>query len=137
MNRQLQKLTLFYDGLCPLCLAEIRFLSRRNQEGLLDFIDINSGRFDAGSVGVSCEQALAAMYGQFADGHLIQGPAVFAAAYERARLPFLAWFFSRKSLQPMLQRGYQFFARNRHKISKLVGPSALWLESKTNMTNKS
>jgi predicted DCC family thiol-disulfide oxidoreductase YuxK len=123
----LEKLTLFYDGACPLCQAEIQFLSRRNRAGLLDFVDINSARFDADSIGISCEQALAAMYGQYANGVLIQGVAVFPEAYRRADLPFLAWMFSRKLLQPILQVGYRFFAKNRHAISKLLGPSALYL----------
>ena len=51
----LEKLTLFYDGACPLCQAEILFLSRRNQAGLLDFVDINSERFDSDKIGISCE----------------------------------------------------------------------------------
>jgi predicted DCC family thiol-disulfide oxidoreductase YuxK len=127
----LQKLTLFYDGACPLCQAEIQFLSRRNQAGLLDFVDINSERFDADNVGISCEQALAAMYGQYANGVLIQGVAVFPEAYRRANLPFLAWMFSRKSLQPVLQVGYRFFAKNRHAISSLLGPTALYLVKAT------
>ena len=127
MTNHLQKLTLFYDGACPLCQAEILFLSGRNQEGLLDFIDINSERYDPISVGVSCEQALASMYGQYADGELIHGATVFPEAYRRANLPFLAWLFSRKILQSILQFGYRFFAKNRHQISKLLGPGALWL----------
>lgn len=124
---QLEKLTLFYDGACPLCQAEILFLSSRNQANLLDFVDIHSEQFDSAKVGVSCEAALAAMYGQFASGKLIQGVAVFPEAYRRADLPRLAWFFSRKSLQPFLKLGYQFFAKNRHTISSLFGPTALRL----------
>ena len=127
MSNNLQKLTLFYDGACPLCQAEILFLSGRNQAGLLDFIDVNSDRYDPAKVGVSCEQALAAMYGQYADGSLISGAAVFPEAYRRAKLPFLAWLFSRKFLQPALKIGYQFFAKHRHAISKALGPSALYL----------
>ena len=127
MSPKLQKLSLFYDGACPLCQAEILFLSGRNQADLLEFIDINSEKYDPKKVGVSCEEALAAMYGQYADGTLISGPAVFPAAYQRADLPKLAWFFSRKSLQPALQIGYRFFAKNRHAISGLLGPGALWL----------
>ena len=123
----LEKLTLFYDGACPLCQAEILFLSKRNQAGLLDFVDINSERFDADNIGISCEQALAAMYGQYANGVLIQGVAVFPEAYRRANLPFLAWMFSRKLLQPILQVGYRFFAKNRHAISSVFGPPALYL----------
>jgi predicted DCC family thiol-disulfide oxidoreductase YuxK len=124
---QLEKLTLFYDGTCPLCQAEILFLSRRSQAGQLDFVDIHSAYFDPEKIGVSCDQALAAMYGQFADGTLIQGVSVFPEAYRRAGLPYLAWIFSRKSLQPILQVAYRFFAKNRHAISKLFGPAALGL----------
>ncbi len=123
----LEKLTLFYDGACPLCQAEILFLSRRNQAGLLDFVDINSERFDAAKIGISCDQALAAMYGQYHNGVLIQGVTVFSEAYRRADLPFLAWIFSRKRLQAILQAAYRFFAKNRHAISRLLGPTALYL----------
>ena len=130
MTNHLQKLTLFYDGACPLCQAEILFLSGRNQDGLLDFIDINSERYDPIAVGVSCEQALAAMYGQYADGGLIQGAKVFPEAYRRANLPFLAWLFSRPYLEPILNVAYRLFAKYRHPISNLIGPSALWLAKK-------
>ena len=108
MANNLQKLTLFYDGACPLCQAEILFLSVRNQKHLLDFIDINSEAYDSLKVGVSCEEALAAMYGQYADGTLINGVTVFPEAYRRADLGTLAWIFSRKSLQPLLKVGYRF-----------------------------
>jgi predicted DCC family thiol-disulfide oxidoreductase YuxK len=124
---QLEKLTLFYDGACPLCQAEILFLSGRNQDNLLSFVDINSEQYDPQKVGVSCEAALAAMYGQFASGKLIQGVSVFPEAYRRANLPRMAWFFSRKPLQPLLRLAYLFFAKNRHAISNLFGPAALRL----------
>ncbi len=127
MDQNLQKLTLFYDGACPLCQAEILFLSGRNQAGLLNFVDINSKAYDPLKVGVSCEEALAAMYGQYADGTLINGVTVFPEAYRRADLPRLAWIFSRKSMQPVLKMGYRFFAKNRHAISRVLGPGALWL----------
>lgn len=127
MVNKLQKLTLFYDGACPLCQAEILFLSGRNQAKLLDFVDIHSEQYDPLTVGVSCEQALAAMYGQYADGTVIHGVSVFPEAYQRTNLPFLAWVFSRPVLQPILKVGYQFFAKNRHGISRILGPGALWL----------
>ena len=130
MRSHLQKLTLFYDGACPLCQAEILFLSSRNQQKLLDFVDVNSDQFNANTVGVSCEQALAAMYGQYADGSLIQGAAVFPEAYRRANLMFMAWLFSRESLQPLLRLSYQIFAKYRHSISRVLGPAALRLVQK-------
>lgn len=124
MSDELQKLTLFYDGECPLCQAEILFLSSRNKTNLLDFININSERYDPLTIGVSCERALAVMYGQYADGTLLHGVSVFPEAYRRVDLPFLAWIFSMPTLQPMLEVGYRFFAKNRHGISRIFGPSA-------------
>ena len=129
--KALEKLTLFYDGACPLCQAEIQFLSRRNQARLLDFVDINSEHFDSAKIGISCEQALAAMYGQYESGVLIQGVTVFSEAYRRADLPFLAWVFSRNSLQSIWQLAYRFFAKNRHAISRILGPTALRLVKAT------
>lgn len=127
----MKKLTMFYDGLCPLCQAEILFLSGRNQAGLLSFVDVNSNRYSADEIGVSCQQALDSMYAQYDDGELINGVDVFSAAYERANLPKLAWLFSRPSLRPALTWAYRFFAKNRHAISGLFGPSALWLVNAT------
>ena len=123
----MKKLTMYYDGLCPLCKAEILFLSGRNEAGLLSFVDINSSQYIAESVGVSCQQALDSMYAQYDDGALINGVDVFTAAYERANLPILAWLFSRASLRPMLTWGYRFFAKHRHSISSILGPTALRL----------
>ena len=42
----MQTLTMYYDGKCPLCLAEVEFLQRRNVLGLLSFQDINQPTFD-------------------------------------------------------------------------------------------
>ena len=123
----MKKLTMYYDGLCPLCQAEILFLSRRNAAGLLSFVDVNSSHYSADAVGVSCQQALDSMYAQYDDGELINGVDVFCAAYERANLPTLAWLFSQPSLRPMLSWGYRFFAKNRHLISRIFGPVALWV----------
>ncbi len=123
----MKKLTMYYDGLCPLCQAEILFLSRRNEAGLLSFVDVNSSQYSADAVGVSCLEALDSMYAQYDDGELINGVDVFSAAYQRANLPTLAWLFSRPSLRPMLNLGYRFFAKNRHRISSIFGPAALRL----------
>ncbi|QWD87411.1 DUF393 domain-containing protein [Polynucleobacter paludilacus] len=124
---QLEKLTLFYDGTCPLCQAEILFLSKRNQAGLLSFVDINSRQYDPSQVGVSCDIALASMYAQYESGKLINGVEVFLQAYKRANLPVLVWLFSRPYLRPIFNGSYQLFARFRHPISRTIGPMALRL----------
>ncbi|KRH78339.1 hypothetical protein FERRO_13230 [Ferrovum sp. JA12] len=129
-STELRRLTLFYDGACALCQAEILFLSSRNQEGLLDFVDVQSTHYDPIQTGVSCAAALSAMYAQYDDGEMIHGVRVFPEAYRRAQLPLLAWLFSRQLLQPLFKVGYYFFAKNRHGISKILGPTTLWLVRK-------
>lgn len=120
----LKRLTIFFDGACPLCLAEITFLKSRNQADLLGFVDINSSNYDSQQVGVSCSEALSKMYGQVEGEVPINGVAVFAEAYRRADLKILTWIFTRAWLMPLLKPSYWFFARYRHGISSLVGP---WL----------
>jgi predicted DCC family thiol-disulfide oxidoreductase YuxK len=119
--------TLFYDGACPLCQAEIVFLQNRNASGLLRFVDINSSQYDAQQVGVSCEEALASMYGQIEGEAPINGVAVFGEAYRRANLPFMTWLFTRNWMMPILGPSYRFFAKHRHGISGFFGPPLLKL----------
>lgn len=119
--------TLFYDGACPLCQAEIIFLQNRNQAGLLHFIDINSAQYDPQQVGVSCEEALASMYGQVEGEQAINGVGVFGEAYRRANLPLMAWIFTRRWMMPILRPSYRFFAKHRHGISGFFGPPLLRL----------
>jgi len=73
-------LTVFYDGRCPLCQAEILFLSRRSQPQILRFIDIHSSNYDASATGVSCEEAMTALYGQIEGEPTMQGVQVFSEA---------------------------------------------------------
>jgi predicted DCC family thiol-disulfide oxidoreductase YuxK len=123
----MKSFTLFYDGACPLCQAEILFLQNRNQAGLLYFIDINSVQYDPQKVGVSCEEALASMYGQIEGEQPINGVAVFGEAYRRANLPLMAWIFTRSWMMPILGPSYRFFAKHRHGISGFFGPPLLKL----------
>lgn len=120
-------LTLYYDGQCPLCLAEIHALQARNHRHLLKFVDVSGDSFEASGHGLSCTEALATMHGRIDDGAWLSGPAVFCEAYRRAGLPLLAWLFSRPWLAPLLGIAYRHFARHRHAVSRLIGPSLLRL----------
>jgi predicted DCC family thiol-disulfide oxidoreductase YuxK len=123
----MKSFTLFYDGACPLCQAEILFLQSRNQAGLLHFVDINSAQYDPQKIGVTCEEALVSMYGQIEGEPPVNGVAVFAEAYRRANLPLMAWIFSRRWMMPILGPSYRFFAKHRHGISGFFGPPLLRL----------
>ena len=89
------ELTLYYDGQCPLCIAEMDFLQSRNAAGQLAFVDITQAGFAEAGHHISCEAAMAQIHGRTADGQVLVGVPVFAAAYKLAKLPVLAWLLSR------------------------------------------
>ncbi len=127
LSRGPDSLTIYYDGLCPLCLAEIHILNARNRRGLMSFIDVSDKAFADAGHPVSCAEAMAKMHGRLGDGQLLTGVSVFAEAYRRADLGFLAWLFSRAWMRPILDVGYGWFARYRHSISRVIGPPLLRL----------
>ena len=126
----MQSLTIYYDGECPLCLAEIHFLKSRNKDHLIEFVDVAATQYDEATHQLSCQLALAAMHGRLADGTLLKGIPVFTEAYRRSDLPFLAWIFSRTWLEPFLSAMYYVFAKYRHSISKTIGPMLLRLSKR-------
>ncbi len=126
----MQRFTMYYDGTCPLCQAEIHFLQSRNRLGLLEFVDVAAPEYSEATHQLSCKVALATMQGRLADGTQLEGIPVFAEAYKRAHLPLLAWIFSRRWLAPILKAAYFIFAKYRHPISKMLGPSMLRLSKR-------
>ena len=126
----MQSLTIYYDGECPLCLAEIHFLKSRNKDRLIEFVDVAAAQYDEATHQLSCQLALAAMHGRLADGTLLKGIPVFTEAYRRSDLPMLAWIFSRTWLEPFLSAMYYVFAKYRHSISKTIGPMMLRLSKR-------
>ncbi len=123
----MQKLTIYYDGQCPLCQAEIEFLKMRNRENLLAFVDLADPSLDEDKHQISCSMALANIHGRLGDGRLLVGVPVFAEAYRRAGLHALSWLLSRRWSTPMLSIAYRVFARYRRPISARIGPLLLWI----------
>jgi predicted DCC family thiol-disulfide oxidoreductase YuxK len=120
-------LTIYYDGLCPLCMAEIHFLTARNRKGLLSFVDISNKEFADAGHPVSCADAMSQIRGRLGSGQLLTGVPVFIEAYRRADLRLLAWLLSRAWTRPILDLGYIWFARYRQSISRVIGPPLLGL----------
>jgi predicted DCC family thiol-disulfide oxidoreductase YuxK len=53
------ELTLYYDGQCPLCVAEVEFLQSRSTQDQLAFVDVTESNFEAASHNISCAAAMA------------------------------------------------------------------------------
>lgn len=122
------KLTIFYDGDCPLCLAEIHFLKQHNQRGLLVFTSLQ--QLDFANSDIKCDLALRTIHAKLAAHEIIVGPEVFYEAYKRTDLRLVNYLFSLKLFRYFYAKFYGLFAKYRHQISKLIGSYMLRMVKK-------
>ncbi len=120
-------LTLYYDGNCPLCKAEMIYLSARDKTGKLGFVDVRQPCALDNLSGVSCANALANIHAQTLDGQTLLGVDAFRVAYAMVDLKILSWLLGIQVLQPLYRRSYRLFATHRYTLSKIFGKAALKL----------
>lgn len=100
------KISIYYDGSCPLCRREIAWYQRRGTAAV--FCDIS----DPANLpaGLSHEDALARFHIRDADGTMRDGADAFLAVW--AETPGLRWLAGILSPQPikwLLERAYRGF----------------------------
>jgi len=114
------ELTIFYDGGCPLCAAEMRHLSRRDSARKIAYEDIYAADFSARFPQIDQQAADRILHGQLADGQLIFGLDVTYQAWvlvgKRKWVAILRW----PIIKPIADLTYLFFAKHRNRISKLL-----------------
>ena len=78
------KIKLLYDGQCPLCLREVRFLQKRDAgRGIVAFVDVADDRYQPEAHGgVEFEAAMGRIHAVLPDGTVIQNVEVFRRIYE-------------------------------------------------------
>ncbi len=112
------KLTIFFDGGCPLCKREVDFMQSRNKKGYLRFIDINSSDFSLDpKYGITYKQAMERIHALKSDGSVINDIKVFQEAYS---LIGLGWIYSPTKLpifDKLIDFVYRFWAKYRLKIT--------------------
>lgn len=93
-NAHAPRLTLLYDGECPLCLREVAMLRARSDKrgGTIAFVDISVDDFEEAGFGVSYEKAMGRIHGLDDRGRLIEGVEVFRLAYQAVGLGWVYGF---------------------------------------------
>ena len=108
------RIRVLYDGECPLCSREIRFLERRDRgRGRIQFEDIADPGFDPHGYGVEAGELMARIHGVLPSGDLIEGVEVFRRAYSAVGLGWLMAPTRLPGLRNLADLAYRIFARNR------------------------
>ena len=88
--REPWEVRVLYDGDCPLCSREIRFLERRDRgRGRIDFEDITGPDFDAFRYGLQPQQVMDRIHAVLPDGSVVEGVEVFRRASSAVGLGWL------------------------------------------------
>lgn len=103
-------LYMLYDGKCPICSKEVRFLKDRDSS--LRYIDIADGKFKSFS-SIGYEDAMKAMIAVEEGGKIHTGVDAFHEIYLRRRLFFLAIILKLPVFEPLFKLGYSVFAKYR------------------------
>ena len=115
------RLTVFYDGACPLCRREIDFYRRRKGAQSLDWVDVSRCAGETAAPGLSKAEAMARFHVKRADGRLASGGLAFAQLWAALpgfrplglvlQCPPLAW---------LAERGYRLFLKLRPRLQALA-----------------
>ena len=113
-------LTLFYDGRCPLCVAEMRRLAELDTGARLAFEDINDADFSVRHPHIDIVAANQVLHGQTNTGEMLYGLDVSCQAWKavgRHRwMAILRW----PLIRGLADAGYRLFARHRYRISRYL-----------------
>ena len=88
-NQEQQRLTVYFDGACPLCRREITFYQRLNGANKIQWCDVSDQHDESIEPGLTREAALKRFHVRRADGKLASGATAFAELW--MALPAFAW----------------------------------------------
>lgn len=114
-------LTLYFDGHCAFCTTEMARLRKWDRAGRLAFVDITQAGFDPSHLGATMADLNLEMYSQSADGKVHVGTDSMLAAYPLVGRGWVVWPLRVPLLRRVLTSAYRAFARNRYRMSKLLG----------------
>ncbi|MDP5326613.1 MAG: DUF393 domain-containing protein [Paracoccaceae bacterium] len=112
--------TVFYDGSCPLCSAEIGVYRRQDTQGALKLVDVSQP--STLPEGLTQAAALARFHVITADGQLLSGAAAFVAVWRGlAGWRWLARLSDLPGMLWLLEQGYRGFLPIRPALARVFG----------------
>ena len=111
------KLTFLYDGDCPLCLRETKFLKRKDTKKVINFVDISVNYIPENFKNISYKQAMANLHGILGNGEIIFGVDVLAYSYELVGLGWIYFPTKIPIFSDFIRLLYKYWAKYRLKIT--------------------
>jgi len=106
-------LKVFYDGACHLCFREVNHYKKRDVNAQIDIVDISQASFDAANYGLENKAVNLHMHAIDESGQVFKGIDCFVEIWRRVpSFQRLIPFFENKYLRPILDFGYDVFARH-------------------------
>lgn len=117
-----RRLTIFYDGSCPLCRKEIAFYRRRRGADALEWQDVSNCGSDEVVPGLSAATAMQRFHVRLPDGSLASGGDAFRAIWRRLPLMKpLAILSDLPGMQWLLNAAYDRFLPFRARLQHAAG----------------
>jgi predicted DCC family thiol-disulfide oxidoreductase YuxK len=108
------QIRVLFDGDCPLCAREIRFLKRLDRgRGRIDFEDIADPGFDPSAYGLEARDVIARIHAVLPDGSVVRSMEVFRRAYAAVGLGWVMAPTAWPGVRRLADLAYRVFARNR------------------------
>ncbi len=114
------RLEIYFDGACPVCSREMRYLKKRDKKNLISFVDINTSDFNPQEYNRSHDDFMKQIHARLPDGEIVTGMEVFRQAYKRIGHAWLLFPTKLPVIKQIADYAYAVFARNRMKISKFL-----------------
>ena len=112
------KFIFLFDGGCPLCLRETRFLKKKDFAKKISFVDINNDSYDPTLYhDISYEEAMSNLHGILENGDIIKGLDVLAYSYKLIGFGWVYYPLKIEFLNPILRLFYKYWAKYRLKIT--------------------
>ncbi|MCF8506482.1 MAG: DUF393 domain-containing protein [Caulobacter sp.] len=105
------KITVWFDGSCPLCRREVAWMRRLDRDAAVNFIDIGTGK---GVCPIDRSDLLNRFHAREANGPMLSGPAAFAALWRALPLLRPLGLIARHAaILAVLEQLYRLFLRLR------------------------
>ncbi len=109
---------LLYDGQCPICRREVRWLRRTDRQSRIIFVDISAADFRPEIYGLDRASVQGVLHAILPDGRVVRAMDAVRVAYTAVGKRWLAALTGWPIFRPVFDALYRLFAKNRHRMGR-------------------